>query len=399
MGLEAAEVGLFVILVDFVLIIFVASYFYYKKIINPISVYLIFVTMFLYSTLPLSKSIEFSDKLLFFILTAIFTYFLGVFIPRPKRIMTFPLFSEKTRVLYFRILSAISIASFLFEVMIMGYIPILRIFDSLNIYGDATESMTILHTFVLLAPILVFWCLILYKDGTIGKRERNLFLLLFIFLIINNFGRTTLLMFFITGLIYLEFYGKLNNKKLVTGIIAFLVVFIVMGNIRTGSTGDNIKRVLRNIANTEYETSMFESYLISYSSVNFYKMNDIVELRDEIGGYSYGANALKPLMKLIGYSPDILKKNPIFDSQGRLTTYLIDPYIDFGLIGIIIFNLLYGMVSGTLFRKYNENRSPEYIISWSIIVFCLFMGFFYNAFNTMVVWLVYVSNKIILKRI
>jgi oligosaccharide repeat unit polymerase len=399
MGMESADVGLFVMLMDFVSVLFVISYFYYKKIINPISIYLIFVSMFFYSTLPLSKSIEFSDKLLFFILTAIICYFIGIFIPRPKRILVFPVFSENTRVLYFRILSAISFVSFLVEIMIIGYIPIFRIFDNLNIYGEATESMTILHTFVLLAPILVFWCIILFKEGSISKLERNIFVLLFIFLIINNFGRTTLLMFFITLLIYYEFYGKLNNRKLVTGIIAFIAIFIIMGNIRTGSTGDSIKRVLRNIANTEYETSMLESYLISYSSVNFYKMNDIVELREEIGDYSYGANALKPLTKLVGYSPAILKENPIFDSQGRLTTYLIDPYLDFGLLGIIIFNLLYGILSGTLFRKYKENKSPEYIISWSIIVFCLFMAFFYNAFNTMVVWIVYLSNKIILKKI
>lgn len=399
MGIGHVEVGLFIILLNIVFILFTISYFYYKKIINPISVYLIFVTLFLYSTLPLSNQTEFSEKLLLLILTSIFSYFVGIFIPSPKRINTFPVFTINTKILYFRALSVISFVSFILEIMTIGYVPILRIFDNLNVYGDATESMTILHTFVLLTPILIYWCLILYKTNVISKKERNSFLLIYIFILINNFGRTTLLMLFITGLIYFEFYGKLNNKKLIIGIFAFLAIFITIGNIRSGNTGETINRILRNIANTDYETSIYESYVISYSSVNFYKMNEIVELRDEIKDYSFGANALKPLMKLSGHTPKILRENPIFDSQGRLTTYLVDPYLDFGFLGVIFFNLLYGIVSSTLFRKYDENNSPEYIISWALIVFCLFMGFFYNTFNTMVVWIIYISNKIILKKI
>lgn len=399
MGVGHQEVGLFVILLNIVFILFTISYFHYKKIINPVSVYLIFVTLFLYSTLPLSNKTEFSEKLLLLVLTAIFFYFVGIFSPRSKRLNTFPLFSTKTKTLYFRILSVVSLVSFIVEIIIIGYVPILRIFDNLNIYGDATESMTILHTFVLLTPILIYWCLILYKTSVISKKEKNLFLIIYIFILINNFGRTTLLMLFITGLIYFEFYGKLNNKKLVIGIFAFFAIFIVLGNIRSGNTGETINKILRNIANTDYETSIYESYIISYSSVNFYKMNEIVELKDEIKDYSFGANALKPLMKLVGFTPKILRENPIFDTQGRLTTYLMDPYLDFGFLGVIFFNLLYGIVSSALFRKYNEKNSPEYIISWALVVFCLFMGFFYNAFNTMVVWIIYISNKIILKKI
>lgn len=397
LGILIKEVCLFVSYSNIVFILFLFSYFRYKKIINPISVYLIFVALFLYSTLPLSNNIKFSEKLLFIIISAILFYFLGVFISWPKRIITFPVFSIKSRVLFFRVLSFISLASFILEVVKIGYVPIFHIFDNLNIYGDATESTTVLHTFVLLTPILIYWCFILYKNNIIGKKERTLLLIIFYFILINNFGRTTLLIFFVTGLTYLQFYKRLNNKKLVISITAFLAIFIVLGNVRSGNTSETINRILRNIANTDYETSIYESYIISYSSVNFYKMNEIVELRDDIKEYSFGANALKPIMKLLGYSPKMLKENPIFDTQGRLTTYLMDPYLDFGLLGVLFFNLLYGIISSTLFRKYNENISPEYIISWALIVFCLSMGFFFNAFNTMLVWVIYISNKIILK--
>ena len=71
---------------------------------------------------------------------------------------------------------------------------------------------------------------------------------------------------------------------------------------------------------------------------------------------------------------------------------------DFGYAGVVVLNCLYGMIAVMLFERYEKKNCPEYIISWGVVVFCILMGCFFNAFNTMLVWVIYICNKILLKR-
>lgn len=99
--------------------------------------------------------------------------------------------------------------------------------QSLDIYGEVGESNSVLHTFVLLTPILFYWSLILAKEGIIQTRIRNCIVSFLLFVFVNNFGRTSLLMFIITGLIYLEFYTKLSAPKFIS-IIFCLSVYLLL---------------------------------------------------------------------------------------------------------------------------------------------------------------------------
>ena len=92
------------------------------------------------------------------------------------------------------------------------------------------------------------------------------------------------------------------SQKFISIIFLFISLFIIMGNVRSGSTFDGINKVLRRIGNTQYETSILESYLISYSSVNFYKMNDVIQLKEVLNYSSNGRNSLKPIVKLLSIS-------------------------------------------------------------------------------------------------
>lgn len=396
-GVKIDSIELFIVIIDAVLLLMLISFFQFKKIVNPVSVYLVFVGLFAYSVLPLSENIRFSNELLLIVLCGIVAYFIGVlWLPR-TRIITFPIFTDRTKRIFYYALCAITFSCFIYEIKDVGYIPIFAIGQSVDIYGDAGESNSFLHTFVLLTPMLFYWSLILTKEGVIRIRVRNYLILFLLFVFINNFGRTSLLMFIITGLIYLDFYAKLNVSKFVGIISLFLCLFIIMGNLRSGSTADAINKVLRRIGNTQYETSILESYLISYSSVNFYKMNDVIQAKEELNYSSYGRNSLKPLTKLLNIS-EPLDYTPEFQTQQNLPTYMADPYLDFGYTGVIVLNCMYGLIAVMLFERYEKKTRSEYIISWGTIVFCILMGCFFNVFNTMLVWIIYLCNKILLKR-
>ena len=126
-------------------------------------------------------------------------------------------------------------------------------------------------------------------------------------------------------------------------------------------------------------------------------MNDVIQKKEELNYSSLGRNSIKPIVKLLNLSAP-LDNVPEFQTQQNLSTYMADPYLDFGWVGIIFFNCMYGAIAILLFQRYERKQCSEYIISWGILVFCVFMGCFFNAFNTMLVWLIYVCNKILLKK-
>ena len=396
-GIKTDSIWLFIAIIDVVLLFMLISFFRFKRIVNPSSVYLVFVGLFAYSVLPLSENIHFSNELLLIILCGVAAYFVGVFCLPQIHIITFPVFTNRTKRIFYYILCVLTFSCFIYEIKNVGYIPIFVIGQSLDIYGEVGESNSVLHTFVLLTPILFYWSLILAKEGIIQTRIRNCIVSFLLFVFVNNFGRTSLLMFIITGLIYLEFYTKLSAPKFISIIFLFISLFIIMGNVRSGSTFDGINKVLRRIGNTQYETSILESYLISYSSVNFYKMNDVIQQKEVLNYSSNGRNSLKPIVKLLNIS-EPLDNVAEFQTQQNLSTYIADPYLDFGYAGVVVLNCLYGMIAVMLFERYEKKNCPEYIISWGVVVFCILMGCFFNAFNTMLVWVIYICNKILLKR-
>ena len=78
-GIKTDSIWLFIAIIDVVLLFMLISFFRFKRIVNPSSVYLVFVGLFAYSVLPLSENIRFSNELLLIILCGVAAYFVGVF--------------------------------------------------------------------------------------------------------------------------------------------------------------------------------------------------------------------------------------------------------------------------------------------------------------------------------
>lgn len=91
----------------------------------------------------------------------------------------------------------------------------------------------------------------------------------------------------------------------------------------------------------------------------------------------------------------VVQRIPELNSEVRVGTYLIDPYLDFGVIGVLVINSFYGYLSARYYNQFKENR-PEAIIKFSIIIFCVFMGMFINYYNSMLIWLGFIFNKILI---
>ena len=90
--------------------------------------------------------------------------------------------------------------------------------------------------------------------------------------------------------------------------------------------------------------------------------------------------------------------NPNLNSFASLGTYAIDPYLDFGIIGIIVMNLFYGVITSLSYRKYLQ-RNERWILPYCLLFFCTIMAAFTNYFNTFFIWFVIIINFLLVNPI
>ena len=125
--------------------------------------------------------------------------------------------------------------------------------------------------------------------------------------------------------------------------------------------------------------------------------NDVINYADKIKFWGFGQYSFKPIMSLLFLDDlGITSKVPELNTETLVTTYLADPYLDFRIIGVILINAFYGLLSITFYKKIKEGDEDGIIGFW-IVAFCLLMGVFINFFNTMLVWLGLFFNRLLIK--
>ena len=91
----------------------------------------------------------------------------------------------------------------------------------------------------------------------------------------------------------------------------------------------------------------------------------------------------------------MIKYEPEYNVNFAIAAYAIDPFLDFRILGVIVFGFLYGLISTHFYVNFKSGKE-QYIISWSIIIFCLIMTPFINYFSTFFIFLVWIINKLII---
>ena len=87
---------------------------------------------------------------------------------------------------------------------------------------------------------------------------------------------------------------------------------------------------------------------------------------------------------------------PELDTENAVSTYMADPYLDFRYIGVILLNFIYGFLSITFYKRIKKGEEDAIVPFW-IVSFCLIMGIFINFFNTMIIWLGFLFNRLLVK--
>lgn len=368
--------------------------------INPTFLYSFFIFFLGYSFIPLNKYNELLGGYDFILLAlTVFCFLSGSYLGGKLNIglVPFPI-SHRYRLLVFHLVVFLSICIFLLECLRLGYIPLLRI-ASTNVYSETNENaIPILHYFTQAANIIPIWAYLLYKEGFISRRKRNLFILMSLFVILNSLSRQTWILSLMCLIFCYMFYKKVSKIKIIILSLVGGMLFILIGSVRLLTASVNTKsdtEYLQSYAGTQYDASLVETYIALYSTNNFTTFKNFVEESDAQDYRGYGVYTFRPiftitLLNKLGFDIDSR-----FDSFAALGTYAIEPYLDFGLCGVIFLNIVYGFVFAFAYRKYEEKRY-RWIIPWSLLAYCVIMAAFTNFFNTFFVWFMLIINFIVL---
>jgi len=377
----------------------------FGQIINPFTIYSIFVYIAGFSFLILSdRQMGYEWQFVLMMVFSVAFFIIGGLVSMKTFAFSFknyiPPLSSRISLAFLLLVFVAGIGVFIMEVGQLGYLPVLNLGNA-AVYQDINENdVTPLHNFIVLNSVLPAMFYILYKKKTIHFWQFLALSFVCVFIILNFFSRQIIVLFFFSMLIAYSYYKTIPLLKLFSIGAACIVLFIVLGQLR-GSSADEDKEMsvnefLRDYGDITKPTNIIETYLSLYGAVNFSAGNEIVStaLRDDY--VSYGAYSARPLITVLPIDKNAIYP-PLYSSYTKIGTYIVDPFLDFRWFGVVALNFLYGFLSMNSFKNYIAKNGEYYIVEWSLFIFCIFMCSFTNFFHMFFVAFFFIVNRLAIK--
>ncbi|KFF05222.1 O-antigen polymerase [Flavobacterium reichenbachii] len=396
---ENEQIKLFVFYYSIAIGAYLFSKIRFTNAINPISIFVPFLFLLSYSFIRLSdQQVPYSWKTFSIINISIFSYLFFASLHYDYKPIKIFKFNNSLRRKFIFFICIMTYLTFVLECYLFGFVPIFNILNS-SLYLETNDKLIpFLHYFIVLNSFIPAWLYIYYKEKIISKKVFRILLLGSIFILLNYLSRQVHLLFILSFFISYLYYNKLNMKSLFRIVVVVILVFFGVGYLKTDSemtiSASEYFRILAGVSNDQ--VSLFEAVFVEYSSKRFSVLDAMVNLSDKINYLGYGIYTFRPFLSFFLFEKiGVVQRIPELNSEVRVGTFLIDPYLDFGIIGVFIINSFYGYLSARYYNQFKENR-PEAIIKFSIIIFCVFMGMFINYYNSMLIWLGFIFNKMLI---
>lgn len=271
------------------------------------------------------------------------------------------------------VINLIVVLLFIVQVMYSGGVPLIwKIVGSSKIYFDfGIPSLT-----------GAFYGLIICMGAfTLFKRGYSKFIYIVISLLIVS--RQALVSIVIEGIIYKLLTLKKKPKHLflylIVGGIIGIAIFSAIGNFRTGE--DNFLYVVQFKEQYTWLPTGFK-WIYSYMTFSISNFNKLVS--QTVGFENYGAsmaNALIPTVLVNLFSIHVNATYFILVSLNfTVSTYLVELYLDFGLLGIGVFSILLSLLASFVYKKSIKRKNNAYKLIYAVIVHNILTLFFQNMF-------------------
>ncbi len=273
--------------------------------------------------------------------------------------------------------------------------------DRINIY-NSMRFVPIAHYLIMLTALVPAVYYYVYKNGGCKPGTLIIWSLVVAFILLNTLSRQIMIFGFIAfALTYARLNPAYATSFLLRAGVVMALFFISFGVIRmmVGTADMTVLDYLKEVSEVpvDLDVNSIEVTYNLYTSLNLATLNQIHTRVDEI---AWGTYTLRPII-------DVLKLDHVFhigaaerlDTFAMLGTILADPYLDFGLAGVPLVGLLYGILGMYLYKLSSRRLNLGYMLMWSTFVFVMVMAVFANFFNAFFVWLCFGYSLLFLRQI
>lgn len=280
-----------------------------------------------------------------------------------------------------KLIFILSVIAFVVEFLLEGYIPLFS--RSMSSYKEF--GITGIHYFTVSSFLIPIFSIIHIFDNRKKIKIKNAAVLLIaniyaFALPILIVGRQLLIMTIAVTLIVLLYKasskGKIKHKIFIISLVALAIGGWGLISSTRNQSDEYIRSSLRLGNNSVLSTKQLQAY--TYIALNYDNFNYNV---GNLTGYSYGTKSTFPLFALTGLKFVFNVSDSGY--HNIIPTYttmpiIIAPYMDFGIIGIVLYMVILGYVCKKIGTKEDSTISAVQI---TLMLYSLAFAFFYPTFS------------------
>lgn len=189
---------------------------------------------------------------------------------------------------------------------------------------------------------------------------------------------------------------KINYKKYIIICIVIFIAFNVLGNFRSGN---DVMGIVFNPRKGYENLPTSIMWVYSYLTFSVSNFNNLVGITN--GMVNYGTSTLNFFLPTVIINMVDIKQNfnanYLVQSNFNVSTYLPEIYIDFGIIGIIVFNSLIAILGTYLYKKVKSEKCEYYYMLYSVFIHNIVFLFFVNMFIYIPIFIQFIYIPLLFK--
>lgn len=282
-------------------------------------------------------------------------------------------------------ITLVSLAAFIFEAVALGFIPLLvrgvpHAYSEFHVTG--VHYLTV--SCVLVPSLTVLYVLLggsHYRSRNILAAVMTVISLAIPLLCVSRFQLIFAVM------LALFTYGAYKRKVEPVSVIGLIAVMIPLYLFLTVARSHDVEYLNGIFEMKNQKMPIFLSQPYIYIANNYENFNCLVEA---LPAHTFGIRSLFPLWALTGlkFLFPYLTSFPIYVDKAELTTVTLfyDAYYDFGVIGVVLFGCLLGLVAWLLVNKLDTMRNPIGYLLYAQFAAYMVLSFFTTWFSNPATW-------------
>lgn len=281
-------------------------------------------------------------------------------------------------------LGLLSVICFAFEAAVVGFIPLFSPEPHAYSYFHVSGVHYFTISCILIPALTVVYTKLVPK---INKKQvlvlvaGNILAVAIPILCVSRFQLLFAVGF--AAVTYVMLYRNINWKTFICAMIVMIPLYVLLTMARRHDV--TYLNGIFEMKNANMPIFITQPYI--YVANNYENFNCMVQ---QLTVHSHGVRMLFPFFALTGLKfvfPQVTS-TPLFITKEELTTLTVfyDAYYDFGVIGIIIFAFLLGIMAIQLTRWVRKSKNPITYLFYGQIAIYLGLSFFTTWFSNPTTW-------------